>query len=231
MPSFSGNYLDCISFYDRFKGAVTDNDQLTNSLRLQYLKSAVKGEASEMLTSITVTDDNFDVAMEISQNRYDNRRLILRAHIHEIVSYRPVSHKNTRELRKLVDTMEEHRLSLRNVGQPVEHQDPFFVYLIAEKLPTETRKFWEFSSKGKEVQTYQELKTFLEERVQALESAESSNSSSNTEKLSHTHQNQPQRQLQTHVTTTNQQCECCEEEHRIFKCGKFKGLGVKERAS
>ena len=188
----------------------------------------MKGEASKMLTSITVTDDNFDVAMEILQNRYDNRRLILRAHIHGIVSYRPVSHENIRELRKLVDTMEEHRLSLRNMGQPVEHQDPFFVYLIAEKLPIETRKFWELSSERKELQTYQELKTFLEERVQALESAAPSNSSSNTEKRSHTQQNHPQRQLHTHVTTTNQQCECCEEEHRIFKCGKFKGLGVKE---
>ena len=37
-PSFSGNYLDWISFFDRFKGAVIDNDQLTNSLRLQHLK-------------------------------------------------------------------------------------------------------------------------------------------------------------------------------------------------
>ncbi|XP_075253161.1 uncharacterized protein LOC142344962 [Convolutriloba macropyga] len=90
LPSFSGNYVDWISFFDRFKGAVIDNDQLTNSLRLQYLKSAMKGEASKMLTSITVTDDNFNVAMEILQNRY-NKRLILRAHIHGIVSYRPVS--------------------------------------------------------------------------------------------------------------------------------------------
>ena len=43
-------------------------------------------------------------------------------------------------------------------------------------------------------------------------------------------QNQGQRHRHTHVTTTNQQYECCEEEHWIFKCGKFKVLGVKERA-
>ena len=151
LSQFFRKLLGLDLFYVRFKGAVIDNDQLTNSLRLQYLKSAVKGEASKMLTSITVTDDNFDVAMEILQNPYDNRRLILRAHIHGIVSYRPVSQENTRELRKLVDTMEEHRHSLRNMGQPVDHQDPFFVYLIAEKLPTETRKFWELSSKRKEL--------------------------------------------------------------------------------
>ncbi|XP_075264417.1 uncharacterized protein LOC142356375 [Convolutriloba macropyga] len=230
LPSFSGNYLDWISFFECFKRAVIDNDQLTNSFRIQYLKSEMNGEASKMLTSITVTDDNFNVAMEILQNRYDNKKLILRAHIHGIVSYRPVSNENTWELRKLVDTMKEHRLSLRNMGQPVEHQDAFFVYLIAEKLPSETRKFWEFSSKGKELQSYQELRTFLEERVQALESAAPSNSSSNIEKRSQSQQNQGQRHLHTHVTTKNQQCECCEEEHRIFKCGKFKVLGVNERA-
>ena len=77
LPIFSRNYLDWISFFGRFKEAVVDNDQLTNSLRLQYLKSAVKGEAAKRLTSITVTDDNFNVAMEILQNRYDNKRLIL----------------------------------------------------------------------------------------------------------------------------------------------------------
>ena len=122
------------------------------------------------------------------------------------------------------------QISLRNMGQPVDHQDPFFVHLIAEKLLTETQNFWEFSSKGKELHTYQQLKTFLEERVQALESAAPSNSSSNTEKRSHSQQKRAQRQLNTHVTTTNQQCKYCEEEQRIFKCGKFKGLGVKERA-
>ncbi|XP_075261145.1 uncharacterized protein LOC142352875 [Convolutriloba macropyga] len=183
-----------------------------------------------MLTSITVTDDNFDVAMEILQNRYDNKRLILRAHTHGTVSYRPVSNENTRELRNLVDTMNEHILSLRIMEQPVEHQDPFFVYLIAEKLPTKTRKFWELSLKGKRPQTYQELKTFLEERVQALESAVPSNSSSNTKKRSHSKQNQLQRQLHIHVTTTNQQCECCEEEQQTFNFGKFKGLGVTDPA-
>ena len=90
--------------------AVIDNDQLTNVLRLQYLKSAVKGEASKMLTSINITDDNFDVAMEILQNRYANKGLILRAHFHRIVSFCPVSNENTRELRKLVVTMEKQRL-------------------------------------------------------------------------------------------------------------------------
>ena len=152
---FPENHLYWIAFFDRFKRAVIDNDQLTNSFRLQYLKTTVKGEASKMLTSITVTDDFFNVAIEILQNRYNNKRLILRAHIHGVVSYRAVSNENTRELRKLVDTLEEHILSPRNLGQPVEHQDPFFVYLIAEKMTNESQKIWELSLKSKELQTHQ----------------------------------------------------------------------------
>ena len=69
-PSFSGNYLEWISFFDRFKGAVIENGQLTNSLRLQYLKSAVKGD-------VNFSHSNRHVVMEIMQNKYDNKRLIV----------------------------------------------------------------------------------------------------------------------------------------------------------
>ena len=65
--------------------------------------------------------------------------------------------------------MDEHHLVLQNLGEPVESQDIFFVYLISEKLPTETRKHWELSSKSKEPQKYAELRLFLEECAQALE--------------------------------------------------------------
>ena len=198
---FFRKLLDWISFFDRFKGAVKNNDQLRNLLRLQYLKWAVKGETSKMLTSITVTDDNFDVAMEILYNRYDNKRLILRAHIRWIVSYRPVSNENTRELRKLVNTMEEHRLSIRNMGQPVEHHDPFSVYLIAEKLPTET-KFLGAFFKGDRTTDLSGTKDFPGAKV--LELAASSNSSSNTRKRSHSQQNQAQNQLHTTLPHDNE---------------------------
>ena len=77
--------------------AVNDNDQLTDSLRLQCLKSTDNWDASKMLSSINVTDDNFNVAMEILQNRYNIRRLILRAHIHGIVAQWAVPTENNRK--------------------------------------------------------------------------------------------------------------------------------------
>ena len=45
-----------------------------------------------------------------------------------------------------------------------------------------------------------------------------------------TEMNGNQRHLHTHLATSEQQCECCEEMHKIFKCGKFKKLSARERA-
>ena len=63
-------------------------------------------------------------------------------------------------LRNLIESMEEHWLGLENLGESVNSQDIFFVYLISENLPTETRKQWELSSKGKEPQKYAAVRFF-----------------------------------------------------------------------
>ena len=80
-----------------------------------------------MLTSITVTDDNFSLATETFQNRYDNKRLILDAQNRETVTIWAAPTENTRELQKFVDTMDERTHSLLNMGQLKEYQDPFVV--------------------------------------------------------------------------------------------------------
>ena len=67
-----------------------------------------------------------------------------------------------------METTEEHRLALLNHGKPVDQQDNFFVYLLMERLPIETRKSWENSTPGREPQRYDQLKNYLEERCQAL---------------------------------------------------------------
>ena len=85
---FSGGYMERQLFFDLFKGAMIDNTRLTKSQKLQHLKSSLTGDADKLLHSITITDDNFDIAIDILENRYDNKRLILRSHLHEIFRQR-----------------------------------------------------------------------------------------------------------------------------------------------
>ena len=139
---------------------------------MRFLKASVKGDATKLLALIPVADHNFDIAMNTLINRYENKRIIIRTHLHSIVSYRSLTTDNARDLRNLIEAMDEYRFALQSLGEPVNSRGIFFVYFISEKLPTETRKQWELSSKGKEPQKYAELRLFLETRAQALEATE-----------------------------------------------------------
>ena len=117
--------MEWTSFFDLFKGAVIDNSSLQGSQKLQYLKASVKGDAAELLASIPITDHNFDIAMNTLINRYENKRIIIRTHLHSIVSYRSLTTDNARDLRNLIEAMDEHRLALQNLGESVNSQDIF----------------------------------------------------------------------------------------------------------
>ena len=225
---FCEDYKDCTSFFDQFNGAVTSNRQIADSQKLQYLKTSVKGDAANLLTSLQITDANFSTACDILRNRYDNKRLILRAHVHAIVSQKPETNENPKALRDLMETIEEHRLALSNLGQPVDDQDIFFVYLIAEKLPAETRKFWELSTPGRNPQSYLDMKNFMEERTRALEAATHHSITAIDKKPT----SSPQlRRFHSHIATSaTTTCECCDENHNIYQCQSFKALSVQDRA-
>ncbi|GIX87492.1 hypothetical protein CDAR_463221 [Caerostris darwini] len=49
LPIFTSNYIDWISFRDLFLASVGNNESLSDSQKLQYLKLSVKGEASPLL--------------------------------------------------------------------------------------------------------------------------------------------------------------------------------------
>ena len=171
LPTFSGDYLSWTSFFDLFTGAVHNNGTLQNSQKLQYLIASLKGDAAKLLASVTITDANYSVAMKMLRDRYQNNRMILRAHVHAISTQKQLTNETAKDLRQLVETVEEHRLALENMGQPVDQQDIFLVYLVTEKLPADTRKFWELSTPGTDPQTYNDLKKFLETRCLALEAS------------------------------------------------------------
>ena len=63
--------------------------------------------------------------------------MILRAQVHAISTQKQLTNETAKDL-QLVETVEEHRLALENMSQPVDQQDIFLVYLVTEKLPADT---------------------------------------------------------------------------------------------
>ena len=102
LPKFGGSYSQWASFSDLFNGAVHSSSTLTDSQKPFYLEGGLlRGEASRLLTSITVTDVNYEVARELLKKRYDNRRAIVREHISKIINAPPVTKQDPEALRNL----------------------------------------------------------------------------------------------------------------------------------
>ena len=79
-------------------------------------------ELDTLLSSFTITDSNYHTALEVLKKRCDNPRMIARAHVQSVFDLRK---DNGKDLKKLIEGVEEHRLSVQALGLPVEHYDLF----------------------------------------------------------------------------------------------------------
>ena len=166
LPTFSGLYTQWTAFIDLFNASVDSNNSLCDSEKLHYLKSSLEGEASKLVSSLASTDDNYKIARKLLMERYDNKRAIIRAHVHAICSYTPIKTENAVQLRRIQFVMNEHihALSAQGVEEP-----NITVYAIVEKLDPETRKSWELEQSSTSSADLKELLEFLDKRARALE--------------------------------------------------------------
>ena len=125
-----------------------------------------------MNSELSITYDNYAAARALLQARFENKRCIKRARFQSLHNYPALKMENAAGLRKLQTTMMEHIVALRNLGV---NEDHLLVFLIAEKLDQEIRKHWELQAPNEvsisEPQKLDDLLTFLETRVRAVEAS------------------------------------------------------------
>ena len=223
LPSFSGEYSSWTSFYDLFNSSVDSSTQLSNAQKLHYLRSSLKGEAASLIATLSITDDNYATARAVLENRFANKRAIVRSHLHSVFHASAVKPECAHSLRKLIEGVEENRLAL--LQQDVQMCDAVLVFSITEKMDASCRKEWEIHSTGQEVQKYKDIKDFLEKRCRALEAATGSESSKSGPSSSKA----KDRKMTNFGSKQRDACPACQGSHSIYTCNKFKGLDVDQR--
>lgn len=224
LPTFGGNLEEWLSFRDLYVAAVHDNTGLTGAQKLQYLKASVKGDAALLLQSVSITNDNYEQAWELLNNRYQNRREIVTSTLKRLVNNPPMRSDSPLELRKLVDTTMECIRSLKVMKVPVEHWDVIISYLIVDKLDRESKQQWELNIKSGEIPSLKELIEFLDQRSRALTNLSSRTSnihfSDNIHKSSRSSNN-----------TSAECCPQCSDTHYLNKCADFRNLSLDDKQS
>ena len=60
--SFSGENMQWVSFWDQFTTLVDSKVDMVNVEKLSYLKLSLKGDSAQIVSSLLVTDANYDIA-------------------------------------------------------------------------------------------------------------------------------------------------------------------------
>lgn len=102
IPTFAGRFEEYFSFTDLFSAVVNNNDTLSDVQKLIYLKSVLRGEPLDIVNSLSITKENYIVALELLKGRYDKKFPIINAHLKGLLDV-PQMHKgNATAMRQFI---------------------------------------------------------------------------------------------------------------------------------
>ncbi|XP_063979924.1 uncharacterized protein LOC135163948 [Diachasmimorpha longicaudata] len=224
IAKFDGSYEAFHSFWDTYNNVIHQYPGLSNSRKLQYLRSLLTGRAAKAIEYLRDTDDNYETALDIIKKKFDNTRKIIRRHWELLHEYPTLTKDTPEALGNLVDTFYQHIRALNNLKQPVDQWDLPLIHLIQSKISLETTYLWELRIKDSNLPKYTSLLEFLENRSQCSSVTSPS-----------TRDEKPQRnrgRRQAFVTVNSPtvvSCAMCKDNHNIMRCQKFKGLSPRDR--
>ena len=140
LKKFSGNVSQWQEFWDAFKSAIHDDEELANVDKFKYLRSFLEEPARSVIAGLPLTDADYNAAIDILQKRYAKPSIIKRAHMNEMLNLSPVyNERSIARLRTLHDQIESHFRSLETLGIAQECYSAIVVLVLMEKIPESLR--------------------------------------------------------------------------------------------
>lgn len=142
LPKFSGNFAEWENDRGLFESLVANNDSISNTQKLHYLKYSVTGEAALLINNIQISDTNYESAWKTLVEEYDDEKAIIEAYIQSFTELPVMKSESAGELRRLRDTVSSSLTALTNLRRPVNQWDDLIVYIISQKFSDKTREEW-----------------------------------------------------------------------------------------
>ncbi|GAB0095822.1 uncharacterized protein DMENIID0001_112520 [Sergentomyia squamirostris] len=226
LPTFSGGYAAFPAFKDLFTSAVIVREDLSDSQKLQFLKTTLSGDAEKIIKHFAPTDENFKPAWDLLVKRFDRKGALAAELINKFVDMPTIKAENENEAstQKLMIEGEEilRLLEVNNVGK-----DAWIIQLFLRKLGPKAVEWWARESTPEK----QTVNHFIECITKFLDTLTITQSSS--EKSTKTKKDPPATKKSTSCSTTSDvtqlKCPHCNADHSIYKCQKFFQLPVTER--
>ncbi|XP_055905489.1 uncharacterized protein LOC129940981 [Eupeodes corollae] len=222
IPTFDGSLKMWPEFKGLFEGLVNKNTSISDAHKLHYLKSNITGEAARMLRN---TDTSFESAWALLIKRFQNIRLLKDNQFKLLFDQPKVTQESSEDLKLLLDTTNESKQSLKNLGVPVESWEDVLIFHTVQKLPFTTRGLWESHiSTHVDYPKYSILEDFILMRSRTLDILGQSSSGFHPQKPK-----PKSSSIRAHNSTILNKCSLCQGLHSIRNCFKFKAFKIQKR--
>lgn len=193
------------------------------------MRSCLSGEAEKIIQSIETTENNYHIAWELLETRYNNKKIIIQNHLQLLFELPSLTRESANDLRALVDNSKRHIRALESLKLPTDQWDTLIIYLVSTKLDKVTKREWERSNENTELPELKELWNFLEKRSQLLAS-ENINTWQSQAPRSGAIVSTKAKHVHLEVNRVIQ-CSACNHDHNIQSCETFKKATYDEKVN
>ncbi|GFW33732.1 integrase catalytic domain-containing protein [Trichonephila clavipes] len=217
LPIFSGVTEEWLVFSDLFAAAVSNNQNLTGAQKLQYLKGSLKSDALKIVNSLSITNDNFEIAWKLLKDRYFNKREIMSSLIKKFINITPLSGESSTQIQNLIDSTKEFVRMLESLEYKVDPTTvTLLMHMILFKLDPNFRTWFERTFSTDVIPKLDELLQFLATQARSITSS--------------TTKRNVQRKVTLVASNTQSQCPLCNAGHTLSRCDTFLKLSVQGRS-
>ena len=121
-------------FWDMFKTSI-DEQGLPKVSKFNYLKSVLKGTAATVISGLSISNDNYDLAIALLKERFGRSEVIVESLYAKLQSL-PRSQNKFTEIQRTYDCIEKLLRHLEAQGESLNNQR-MLIQLVLHKFPTE----------------------------------------------------------------------------------------------
>lgn len=139
LPKFKGDLTKFRSFWDSYESAVHKNSQLSTIDKFNYLNSLLEGQALRSIQGLSLTEDNYQAAVDLLNQRFGNQQQIISAHMDELLKIPVCSNDKSSQLRFVYDKISVSVRGLEALGVNSSQYGSLLIPIIMSKLPSQIR--------------------------------------------------------------------------------------------
>lgn len=206
------------------------NPTLSPVEKLQYLKTSLIGSASHLLKNTALVSENFQKSWDSLISFYENKRLLVNAALHSLLTLKKITKESASELEQLYTNLMQIYRTLETLKCPVHTWDYFLVFIAVQRLDAKSVKVWEHHlGASKEPPLWNQFTEFLSTRLLSLQAFDNSRTGKPPTSNQHSAKSHFQSKSKENHSTKPSSCILCSSNHYVSNCPQYNSKSVTQR--